>query len=305
MLNVFLSLSPFVAMTFFGYVFGYFKVFNQQNARPLNLFLFYLAIPALIIKIVTESNVGTIAYSQLISYLFMQVICGSSTFILTRYFFGKNTSEAIIWALTVALSNHVLLILPISKIFFGSDIVFQVSSIIVMDCLILISIITFCLELVSKGKFVLGPFMRRIFVNPLIISIFLSVFLKFFNFNLGDGPVNYFLTKLADCTMPVGLLALGIILSQVSGNIFSKLTVSVTVLKLVLSPFLLFLFGLAISTQAFPELKGALLVSVGPCGAMALAFCAAYEVDPNDVIKAIFVSTALSFFSIMTAILIF
>ena len=94
-----------------------------------------------------------------------------------------------------------------------------------MDCLILISIITFCLELVSKGKFMLGPFMRRIFVNPLIISIFLSVFLKFFNFNLGDGPINYFLTKLADCTMPVGLLALGIILSQVSGNIFSKLTV--------------------------------------------------------------------------------
>ena len=305
MLNVFLSLSPFVAITFFGYVFGYFKVFNQQNARTLNLFLFYLAIPALIIKIVTESNVGAIAYSQLISYFFMQVICGSSAFILTRYFFGKTTSEAIIWALTVALSNHVLLILPITKIFFGNDVVFQVSSIIVMDCLILISIITFFLELVSKGKFALGPFVRRIFVNPLIISIFLSVFCKFLNFDLGDGPVDYLLTKLADCTMPVGLLALGIILSQVSGNILSKLSFSVTVLKLVLSPFLLFLFGLAISSYSVPEMKGALLVSVGPCGAMSLAFCAAYEVDPNDIIKAIFVSTALSFLSIMTAILIF
>ena len=139
----------------------------------------------------------------------------------------------------------------------------------------------------------------------MIISIFLSVFCKFFNFDLGDGPVDYLLTKLADCTMPVGLLALGIILSQVSGNILSKLSFSVTVLKLVLSPFLLFLFGLAIASYSVSEMKGALLVSVGPCGAMALAFCAAYEVDPNDIIKAIFVSTALSILSIMTAILIF
>ena len=105
--------------------------------------------------------------------------------------------------------------------------------------------------------------------------------------------------------MPVGLLALGIILSQVSGNILSKLSFSVTVLKLVLSPFLLFLFGLAIASYSVPEMKGALLVSGGPWGAMALAFCAAYEVDPNDIIKAIFVSTALSILSIMTAILIF
>ena len=102
--------------------------------------------------------------------------------------------------------------------------------------------------------------------------------------------------------MPVGLLALGIILSQVSGKIFSNLILSIACLKLLISPLLLVFFGFLFYGAAIPEIKGALLVSVGPCGAMALAFCAAYNVNANDLIKAIFVSTGLSFISIILAV---
>ena len=102
--------------------------------------------------------------------------------------------------------------------------------------------------------------------------------------------------------MPVGLLALGIILSQVSSNIISTLTLSIAFLKLIMSPLLLFFFGFIFFDAKIYDLEGALLVSVGPCGAMALAFCAAYNVSPDGLVKAIFLSTVLSFVSIILMI---
>ena len=302
MTNILLSLTPFIFIIFLGYTLGYLKIFDQQNARSLNLFLFYVAIPALIVKIVTESNIGDVAQHQLFSYFLMQIICGSGAFYLTRIYFKKGMSEALIWALTVALCNHVLLILPITKVFFTEDVSFQVSSIIVMDCVLLISIITFFLEVVSHEKFQLKLFLKRIFFNPLILSILFSSIVKVLDLNFGTGPVNYTLTKLSECTMPVGLLALGIILSQVSSNIINTLTLSIAFLKLIMSPLLLFFFGFIFFDAKIYDLEGALLVSVGPCGAMALAFCAAYNVSPDGLVKAIFLSTALSLVSIILMI---
>ena len=40
---------------------------------------------------------------------------------------------------------------------------------------------------------------------------------------------------------------------------------------------------------------GTFLVSLGPCGAFSLALCAAYNVNPSEIVKAIFVTTIISF----------
>ena len=50
------------------------------------------------------------------------------------------------------------------------------------------------------------------------------------------------------------------------------------------------------------ELPGAFFVSVAPCGLSAIAFCAAYNVSPENIIKAIFISTFASIGTIFFAI---
>ena len=295
MLPAFFGLLSFFIFISLGTIGGYFKFFDQKNARGLNLFVFYVAIPALIIEIVSGHKSDYLNFQLLGFYILTQFIAGITSFYITKVYFSKSLPESIIWALTVSLSNHVLLVYPISKALFDQSVSMQVSSIIVMDVLLLTSIITLCLEYVTKKKITWWSFFKDLLKNPIILSVIFSLILKFQNIGIGSGTFNFVISSLANCTVPVGLFALGIILSQYLDNLISRLTLSITFIKMVLSPTLLFIFVFIFLDITQPsKYLGGLLVSIGPCGALSLAYCAAYNVSPADFIKAIFVSTFLS-----------
>ena len=152
MISALSGLAPLPILILIGILLGVSKIFDLQNARTFNLFIFYIAIPCVIFESVTKSNLEGIKFGLLASYFIMQTIAGFIAFIITQKFFSRTKAEAIIWGLTVALSNHVLIILPLSKIFFNNSVSLHVSSIIVMDSVILISIVTLGLEYVKKIK---------------------------------------------------------------------------------------------------------------------------------------------------------
>ena len=116
MFTIFLGLTPFIFITFLGFVFGKLKVLDLSHAKILNLFLFYIAVPALIIKLIAQNEIGQVDFKQIFSYLIMQSICGIIAYLITSKYFKRSIPESIIWALTVALSNHVTLLLPITEI---------------------------------------------------------------------------------------------------------------------------------------------------------------------------------------------
>ena len=303
MISILYGLSPFIFITLLGFLFGRFKIFDLSHAKVLNLFLYYIAVPALIIKFVAQSEIGLIDLKQIISYFLMQSICGIFTFLITSKYFKRPIPESIIWALTVALSNHVTLLLPITQIYFNDDVITQVASIILMDGVILLSLIAFFLELATKKNVQPIIFIRNIILNPMILSILIGVFLFVFNFKIDDTPIDYTLSTLALCVSPVGLFAIGIILSFYTKNVLNKLTVSISVLKLIISPLILLLIGFLIFDSGLPqEIPGAFFVSVAPCGVTSIVLCSAYNVSPENIIKAIFISTFASIATIFFAI---
>ena len=303
MISILYGLSPFIFITLLGFLFGRFKIFDLSHAKVLNLFLYYIAVPALIIKFVAQSEIGLIDLKQIISYFLMQSICGIFTFLITSKYFKRPIPESIIWALTVALSNHVTLLLPITQIYFNDDVVTQVASIILMDGVILLSLIAFFLELATKKNVQPIIFIRNIILNPMILSILIGVFLFVFNFKIDDTPIEYTLSTLALCVSPVGLFAIGIILSFYTKNVLNKLTLSISVLKLIISPLILLLIGFLIFDSGLPqEIPGAFFVSVAPCGVTSIVLCSAYNVSPENIIKAIFISTFASIATIFFAI---
>ena len=303
MLQIFFGLTPFIFITLLGFLFGKFKIFNLNHAKILNLFLFYIAIPALIIKLIALSDFDQIDVNQITSYLIMQSVCGIFAFLITSKYFKRPIAESIIWALTVALSNHVTLLLPITQIYFNDDVITQVASIILMDGVILLSLIAFFLELATKKNVQPIIFIRNIILNPMILSILIGVFLFVFNFDILGTPIEYTLSTLALCVSPVGLFAIGIILSFYTKNVLNKLTVSISVLKLIISPLILLLIGFLIFDSGLPqEIPGAFFVSVAPCGVTSIVLCSAYNVSPENIIKAIFISTFASIATIFFAI---
>ena len=303
MFQVFLGLTPFIGITLIGFFLGKIKIFDLQKAKIFNLFSFYIAVPALIVKLVALSDIGEIDLTQISSYFLMQLTSGIIAFLLTKNIFRRSTPESLIWSLTVALSNHVILVLPIAEIFFGGSTVTQISSIILMDSVILLSVISFFLELTVKKKIKLIQFLKNLILNPMILAIVIGLFIRISSINIDETPFEYILSRLAACVMPVGLFAIGIILSFYTRELFNKLTISISILKLIISPIILLFFGYTLFNLSNPiEIAGALLVSIGPCGATAIVMCSAYNVSPQNIIKAIFISTFASIFTFLFTI---
>lgn len=303
MLQIFFGLTPFIFITVLGFIFGRIKIFDLSHAKVLNLFLFYIAVPALIIKFVAQSEIGQIDLKQIISYFLMQGSLGLITFLITSNFFKRPVQESIIWSLMVALSNHVTLLLPITKIYFGTEVITQVTSIILMDGIILLSVITFFLELTTKKNIRVSVFLRNLFLNPMIMSIVIGVLLFSFNIDIFDTPIDYTLSVLAACVSPVGLFAIGITLSFYSSKVLNKITATISILKLIISPIALLLIGFVLFDAGIPEkIPGAFFVSVAPCGHTAIVLCSAYNVNPENIVKALFVSTLASVVTIFFAI---
>lgn len=303
MLQIFFGLTPFIFITVLGFIFGRIKIFDLSHAKVLNLFLFYIAVPALIIKFVAQSEIGQIDLKQIISYFLMQGSLGLITFLITSNFFKRPVQESIIWSLMVALSNHVTLLLPITKIYFGTEVITQVTSIILMDGIILLSVITFFLELTTKKNIRVSVFLRNLFLNPMIMSIVIGVLLFSFNIDIFDTPIDYILSVLAACVSPVGLFAIGITLSFYSSKVLNKITATISILKLIISPIVLLLIGFVLFDAGIPEkIPGAFFVSVAPCGHTAIVLCSAYNVNPENIVKALFISTLASVVTIFFAI---
>ena len=291
------GLAPFPLLILLGMFFGVFKIFDLQNARTFNLFIFYVGIPCVIFEAVTKSNQENINFGLLASYFVMQTIAGLLAFYVTHKFFLRTKTEAIIWGLSVALSNHVLIILPLSQIFFDDSISLHVSSIIVMDSVILISIVTLGLEYVSKIKIDLRKYSQDLLKNPLVIAVLVSVIVKSSGINLNDSIAETISSKLAQTTMPIGLISMGIILSHYLNRVLTSLTITISFLKLLFAPLaLLIITGFFYQFNYPNNFLGTFLVSLGPCGAFSLALCAAYNVNPSEIVKAIFVTTVISFF---------
>ena len=80
MIQIFFGLTPFIFITLLGFIFGRLKVFDLSHAKVLNLFLFYVAVPALIIKFVAQSEIGQVDLKQIVSYFLMQASLGFLTF---------------------------------------------------------------------------------------------------------------------------------------------------------------------------------------------------------------------------------
>ena len=137
----------------------------------------------------------------------------------------------------------------------------------------------------------------------MILSIFIGLLLYVFSINIDDTPIDYILSVLAACVSPVGLFAIGITLSFYTNKVINKLTSSISILKLVISPIILLTIGFIFFDAGLPEkIPGAFFVSVAPCGHTAVVLCSAYNVNPENIIKALFISTFASIATIFFTI---
>ncbi len=163
---LFEAVLPIFAIGALGYFFGKKNIFDNLSAFAINKFVMLVSVPALCIHFLAKAPIKDFDLRLLGGYLLSEIVMYTAGFLLAKIVFNKSTIEALLIGLAVALTNHVLFVLPIAQEIFGDGKVTTIISIISMDGLLLFSVIIIVMDsITNKGETIVYT-LKKIAINP-------------------------------------------------------------------------------------------------------------------------------------------
>jgi malonate transporter len=226
-----------------GYLAGFTGYLKPASGEGISEFAINVAMPLLLFQTMVKSDFHGVAPWSLWSAYFTAVaLTWAAGHLVTTRIFGRDARAGVVGGVSSAYSNVVLLGAPFILGIFGQD-GFEVLSLLVsihLPVMMAASIILF--EMFGRGGNepvhplrVIQSFLRRLFVNPLIIGILVGLAWRITGAPLPD-LVMRLVDALAATAGPVALFAMGLSLRRfgISGNVRPALALSA--LKLFLMP---------------------------------------------------------------------
>ncbi len=283
-----------------GYILGLRGVFDFSMAMTLNRFVMIVAIPALSFQLLAKAPLEDFDIAMLAGYALTEMLMYLSGFLIAWRVFGTDLKEAALLGLAIALTNHILFVLPIATILFGKAAVTPIVAIISMDGIVIFSGSLILMDILATKGGSRAQTMGKIVRNPPLIAMATGLAAGVLGLSLPSG-VDVFLGFLGGTASPVLLFALGIILSQKASGARAMLPVAMTGMKLVVHPLLAWAV-FAGALQLAPDVRNpAMMVAAAPCGVMAFMLALNYGVRVDAIARAIFYSSIGSLVTVTLA----
>ncbi len=296
------SVIPLFSVVFIGFFAGKAKLMDQHAVRTLVSFVFNIAMPALLFRMMATTDIGAIEDWVMIgAYLIAQAPIFVIGMLIGKFFFHQSFAEMTIQGFGSSFSNGVVLGLPLVLSLFGERGGVPALLIIMLDIL-LFSVVTLLLEMATlrqRGKSGHRPLkvMRDISISvlshPLILASILGVIWGASGISL-PSVIEKTLAFTGQAGPPAGLFALGASLSlrRIAGS-FRPVGAMVG-LKLILHPILAWI----VVTHFFdldPIFSSVVVVFAAcPVGANTYVFAQQYESGVETSATAVLVSTGLA-----------
>ena len=259
------------------------RTFDVAAAFSINKFVMFVCMPALCIEFLALAHVESFDFVLLFGYFLSEVILFSLGVFISKYIFRLLNSEALLIGLALALTNHVLFVLPIAEELFEEAKTLTIISIITMDGLVIFSLTLIAMDILSNSDQPLSVTIKAIFTNPPLVGIVIGLVVSLNNLELPRG-IMFFLEKLGGTATPALLFSLGIMLSYQKKITPTKLIVSMSSLKLIIHPLLAWLIITLLFGGHYPEVHStALMVAAAPSGVMAYMLAVNYNVSVDRI----------------------
>ena len=267
---------PIFSIGALGFFLGKRQVFSFEAAMVLNKFVMLIGVPSLIFLLLSRAPISEFNFQMLSGYFFTEVVLYLTGFLIAKFIFLRETKEAALIGLCIALTNHVLFVLPIAETLFGQEYARPIISIITMDGL-------------TQDLSIADTF-KKIILNPPLIAVLIGLVFGLSKSQIPIG-IEVFVNAVAVSASPVLLFALGIILSRPYKGTNLALPLTMTFVKLVIHPiFAGIVFTAALALPA--EFKNpAIMTAAAPCGLMSFMLALNYKVTVDVIARAILISS--------------
>ena len=291
---------PIFSIGVLGFLLGKRQIFNFEAAMMLNKFVMLIGVPSLIILLLSKAPISEFNFQMLSGYFFTELVLYLTGILISKFIFHRETKEAVLIGLCIALTNHVLFVLPIAETLFGEEYAKPIISIITMDGLVLFAGTIVLLDFLETQGLTVADTFKKIILNPPLIAVLIGLIFGLSRSKIPVG-VEVFLNAIAVSASPVLLFALGIILSRPYKGANLALPLTMTFIKLIIHPIfagIIFTAALALPT----ELKNpAIMTAAAPCGLMSFMLALNYKVKVDVIARAVLISSVGSTITISLA----
>jgi predicted permease len=271
---------PFFALLLCGYMAVRWKILDAASARGINAFVFWLALPALLLANVAASSLPELLDLRLLGVFYgVNGLLYAGGFVVGRLVWGDAPGTAGLRALGVIWGNYGYLGLPLLTAALGPAAALPAITVVTGDILLPATITIALLEAGRTGRMSLKGLalaMGGVARNPLIVAVVLGVILATAALPLPTVADN-FLRILGAAAGPCALVALGASLALTpSGGALGDVGF-VTVLKLLVNPILVWLAGVYIIPLEPTKLAAVTLLAAMPTAASVFVIAQRYE----------------------------
>ena len=300
------SVVPLFAVILIGFFAGKARVIDQDGIRTLVAFVFTIAMPALLFRMMASTDIGAIDdWPVLGAYLSAQIPVFLLGVLLGGAIFRQSLAEMTIQGFGSSFSNGVVLGLPLVLSLYGERGGVTALLIIMLDIL-MFSTVTLLMEIATfrdltgqrgRSLALTRDLLGSVLKNPLIVASALGIVWGGSGMAL-PGVVDKTLAFIGQAGPPAGLFGLGATLSLGWARGKLRPVGAMIALKLVLHPVLAWLAVSYLFRLDPVAMSVALLFAACPVGANTYVFAEHYGSAADTSATAILISTGLALFSI-------
>ncbi len=293
---------PFFALIFTGFLAARQGMLGNQTVAGLNTFVFYFALPALLLIKTYEAPAASGAVAELLAaYYLPGIFLFFAAVFIARRFMHLRTADASIQALGTVFSNVGFIGLPLVILLYGSEAALPAVLIVMGDTIIMLGLATALIEAdLGSGRRALalvGQISAGVIRNPIVTAGLIGVSLNLLAVPVPE-PVLRYGGLLADAAGPCALFALGATLAGRPITEGAGETAYLMVMKLVIHPTLVAVMAIWVFDLPPVWMAVAILQASLPIAANVYVLAQRYQRRPEQISTAIFFSTAAAVITI-------
>jgi len=301
---------PVFALIGLGYLCGARRIMGPAAVEALNLFVMYLALPALIFRSVADTPFGTLANGHyLLAFGGGVLVAFAVSFVIDRVR-RRDLTTTSIQALASSYPNAGFMGVPLAVAVIGEESLppIAVSAVITVCVLMAASIIV--IEFDRPDQVPPAILLRGVFgslaKNPLLVAPVIGAAWSLLARGQAlPGAVDTTLSMLGAASSPCALVTIGLFLSHQRGGGDARTVARIIGLKLLVQPAVTAFLVLAVFPTTTVWAHTAILLSALPVGTGPFMLAKLYERDAAVASQVILLSTMLSLVTVSAVILLF
>ncbi len=293
MLEIFTILAPVFLLLAAGYGLGHTRLFNEEHASALISFVWYVAIPALMFRLLASQALPMNELSLIASYYLAVYMIYALVMLLGRVIFKQSSDEQAMFAFATCFANAGFIGIPILGGVYGEEGVRLLLILLSFHSLTLLPITSMIVNRYRLGRVSPVAVLASLKDNPIIVALMLGL-----GWSAIGWPVPIWLDRIlalpAGAAAPVGLFAVGLSLTGVrlAGDL--PQAGLGTLIKLLVMPVTAFLVGRYVFDLPPMWLGVVTLFAALPGGLVPYTFALKENLAPRRVASLILFSVSLA-----------